>query len=132
MQRNYVRKKRCGNDTNLLLPDLYVLPALSSKLSVFSKLSIMNTLLRYLLLLCQSCRSLRNVSLGGRILGLMRSAYHGWLSMVTSSVGPLLALPRTPTLYSPLCRPTYILLSCTFQQKLTNCEYFLKQDTAQT
>ena len=67
----------------------YVWPALFSQFSVLSKFCIMNTLL-HCLLLCQSCRSLRNVGLsfGGRILGLMKSAYHGWLSMMTSSEGP--------------------------------------------
>jgi len=45
-----------------------VLPALSSQLSVFSKLCVMNTLLHFLLLLFQLCRCLRNMSLGGRIL----------------------------------------------------------------
>jgi len=52
---------------------------------VFSKLCIMNTPLDFLLL-CQSCRSLRNVSYGGRVC-FIRSAYHGWLSMMTSSEG---------------------------------------------
>ena len=56
-------------DANLLLPNFCVLPAVSSQLSVFSKLCIMNTLLHFLLLLLQLCRSLRNISLGGRILG---------------------------------------------------------------
>jgi len=50
------------------LPNFYVLPALSPQLSVFSKLCIMNTLLHFLLLF-QLCCSLRNMSLGGRILG---------------------------------------------------------------
>jgi len=68
--------KKWGN-ANLILPNFYVSPTLSSQLSMFSKLCIMNTLLHSLLLLCQSCRSLRNVSLGGRILGLIKSAYHG-------------------------------------------------------
>jgi len=35
---------------SLLLPNFYVLPALSSQFSVFSKLCIMNTLLHFLLL----------------------------------------------------------------------------------
>jgi len=61
--------KKWGN-ANLLLPDFYVLPPLASQLSVFSELCIMNTLLHFLLL-CQSCHSLRKVSLGGRILGLV-------------------------------------------------------------
>jgi len=47
----------------------------------------MNTPLDFLLL-CQSCRNLRNVSYGGRVLGFIKSAYHGWLSMMTSSEGP--------------------------------------------
>jgi len=51
------------------LPNFYVLPALSSQFSVFSKLCIMNTLLHFLLLLFQLCRSLRNIPLGGRIVG---------------------------------------------------------------
>jgi len=67
----------------------------------------MNTPLHFLLL-CQSCRSLRNVSYCGRVLGLIKSAYHGWLSMMTSSEGPpFLVLPRAPlTLNPPL------LLAC--------------------
>jgi len=42
----------------------------------------------FLLLLCQSCRSLKNVCFGGRILGLIKSANHGWLSTMTTSEGP--------------------------------------------
>jgi len=80
-------KIESGGDANLLLPNFCVLPALSSHLSVFSKLCIMNTPLHFLLLLCQSCRSLRNVSFGGPILGLIKSAYHGWLNMMASSEG---------------------------------------------
>jgi len=53
----------------MLLPNFYVLPALSSLLSVFSKLCIMNTLVHFLLLVFQLCFSLRNISLGGLILG---------------------------------------------------------------
>ena len=61
--------------------------------------------LHFLLLLCQSCRSLRNVSFGGDILGLIKSAYHGWLSMMTSSEGPLCSLASSnPTLNPPLVR----------------------------
>ena len=96
-------KIKSGGDANLLLPKFYVLPALSSHLSVFSKLCIMHTPLHFLLLLCQSCRSLRNVSFGGHILGLIKSAYHGWLSMMTSSEGPLFSLTSPhPTLNPPL------------------------------
>jgi len=51
--------------------NFYVLPALSSQLSVISKLRIMNTLLHFLLL-CQSCHCLRTVFFGGRILGLTK------------------------------------------------------------
>jgi len=58
-----------GGDANLLLPKFYVLPALSSQLSVFSKLCIMNTFLHFLLLLFQLCRSLRNMPLDGHIFG---------------------------------------------------------------
>jgi len=81
----------------------FVLPTVSSHLSVFSKLCIMNTLLRFLSLLCQSCRTLRNKFLGGRILGLIKSSHHGWLSMMTSSEGPFFSLASgPPTLNPPL------------------------------
>jgi len=53
MQGNGARKWRRGGDAKLLFPNFYVLPALSSQLSVFSKSCIMNTLLHFLLLLCQ-------------------------------------------------------------------------------
>jgi len=56
----------------------------------------MNTLLRFHLLPCQSCRSLSNKSLGGRILGLIKSFHHGWLSMMTSSEGLLFSLASGP------------------------------------
>jgi len=85
-------------DANMLLPNLYMLPALSSQLSVFSKLCIMNTLLHFLLF--QLCRSPRNISLD---LSQIKSDYHGWLSMMTSSDGPLCSLALAPpTLNSPL------------------------------
>ena len=89
-------KIKSAGDANLPLPNCCVLPALSSHLSVFSKLCIMNTPLHLLLPLCQSCHSLRNVSFGGHILGLIKSAYHGWVTMMTSSEGPFLVLPRAP------------------------------------
>jgi len=66
--------------------------ALSSQFSVFLKLCIVNTggtLLQFLL--CQSCRSLRNASLGGLdmpFLGLIKGSYHFWLNEMTSSEGP--------------------------------------------
>jgi len=76
----------------------------------------MNTLLHFLLLLCQSCCSLRNVSFGCHIVGLIKclsrlaeydvliaeSAYRGWLSMMTSSEGPLFSLASGP----PNLKPT--------------------------
>jgi len=58
-------------------------------------------LLHFLPLLCQSCRSLRNVSLGGRILGLIKSSYHGWLSMMMSSEGLLFSLASGPPSLNP-------------------------------
>jgi len=75
----------------------------------------MNTLLHFLLR-CQSCRSLRNVSFGGRTLGLIKSDYHGWLSMMTSSEGPFLVLggPRAPTLKPTTVQMTLSLSLATF------------------
>jgi len=84
----------------LLLPNFYVLLALSSHFSVFSKFCVTNTLLHFLHL-CQSCGSLRNVSFGGRILGLIKSAYYGWLSMMTSSEGPLFSFASGPSNLKP-------------------------------
>jgi len=92
-----------GSGANLVLPNFYTLPALSSQLSVFSKLCIMNTLLRSFLLLCQSCHSPRNVCFGGFILGMIKSAHHGWLSIMTSPEGPFFGLASgPPTLNPPL------------------------------
>ena len=111
----WVVKKRSGGDANLLLPNFCVLPALSCHLSVFSKLCIMNTSLHFLLLLCQSCFSLRNVSFGSGILGLTKSGYHGWLSMMTSSEGPpFQVLPRAPPILNPSLFLAFVfsLLSC--------------------
>jgi len=56
-------------------------------------LCILNTLLHFVL--CQSCRSLRYISLGGSPIpfpGLIKRFYQGWLSMMTSSQGPLFSL----------------------------------------
>ena len=79
--------------------------------SVF-KFCIMNTLLHFLLLRCQPCRSLRNVSFGGCTLGLIKSAYHSWLSMMMSSEGPLFSLASgTPTLNPPLIPQQHFLHS---------------------
>jgi len=97
----------------LQLPNFYVLPAFSSQLSVFSNLCIMNTLLLY-----QLYRSLRNVSFGGCILGFINSAYHGWLSMMTSSDIPFLVLPWAPLTPNPplriqvFCKKTYYCDAC--------------------
>jgi len=57
----------------------------------------MNTLLHFLL--CQLCRSLRNVCLGGLHIpfqGLIKRSYHGWLNMMTSSEVPLFSLASEP------------------------------------
>ena len=85
----------------MLLSNFYVLPALSSQHSVFSKFCIINTLLHFLLLF-QSCRILRNEFFGGRILGFIKSDYHDRLSMMTSSEGPLFILASGP----PYLKPT--------------------------
>jgi len=59
----------------------------------------MNTLMNFLLLLCQSCHSLKNVFFGGRILGLVKCACHIWLTIIDVIRGaPLLVLPRAPNL----------------------------------
>jgi len=110
----------------LLSPNFYVLPALSSKLSVFSKLCIMKTLLHFLLLLCQSCRSLRNESLGGRIVGLIKSFHHGWLSMMTSSQGPLFSLASPPATLNPPLRIAFVVgtISLTCELFSHSCSCF--------
>jgi len=98
MGRENKKWRRC----QLAITQLCALPALSFPFSVFSKLCIMNTPLHFLLL-CQSCRSIRNVSFGGHILGLMKSPYHGWLSMMTSPEGRLFSLASgSLTLNPPL------------------------------
>jgi len=56
------KTREAESDAILLSHSFYVLLALSSQLSVFLRLYIMNTLVHFLL--CQSCRSPRNVSLG--------------------------------------------------------------------
>jgi len=46
-------------------------------------------------------------------LRLDQSAYHGWLSMMTSSEGPFLVLPRaSPTLNPPLSVTLWFCLQC--------------------
>jgi len=39
--------------------------------------------------------------LGWSILGLIKSAYHGWLQMMTSSEGLFSVLPRAPPTLNP-------------------------------
>jgi len=101
------------DDANILSLNFDVLLALSSQLSVLLKLCIMNTHLHFLL--CQSCCSLRNVSLGGPhipFLGLIRRPCYSWLSMMTSSESPFFSLSTgSPTLSPPLALP-YSLPSC--------------------
>jgi len=94
----------------------YVASLLSSQLSVYSKLCIMSTLLHFRLL-CQSCHSLRNISLGGRIVGLIKSNYHGWLSVMTSSEGPLFSLASGP----PNLKPTTACASYAFYLAIHTC-----------
>jgi len=61
----------------------------------------------------QTCRSLRNICLGGRILGLIKSDYYGWLSMMTSSEGPLFGpasgLPNPKPTTAPTPQPGLLL-----------------------
>ena len=84
----------------MLLSNFYVLPALSSQHSVFSKLCIINTLLHFLLL-CQLCPILRNEFFGGRILGFIKSDYHDRMSMMTSLEGSLFSLASGPPYFKP-------------------------------
>jgi len=80
------KTKEVWDNANLLSFNFHVLLTLSSQLSVFSKLCIINALMHFLLR--QSCLSLRNVS-----LGLIKTSYHvGYLSVMTSSEGPLFSL----------------------------------------
>ena len=79
----------CPVGSTTLSLKIYVLLDLFSQPSVLLNLSIMNTLVHFLLY--QSCRSLWNVSLGGPhipFLGLIRWPYHGWLNIMTSPEGP--------------------------------------------
>jgi len=106
-----------------VIPACYRLTSLALfyQLSVFLMLCIMNTLLHFLL--CQSCLSLRNVSLGGLhipFLVLIKRSYHGWLIMMASSEGPVfqpcLGLPN------PKSTAAYIVhrvLYCSSQDKLS-------------
>jgi len=61
----------------------------------------MNTLLHFLLLLCQSCHCLRSVFFGGRILGLIKVLITvGWVWW-RHQRGPFLVLPRAPPTLNP-------------------------------
>jgi len=65
----------------------------------------MKSLLHFLL--CQSCRSLRNVSSGELhtlFLRLIKMFYPGWLSLMTSSKGPFFTLVSGPPILSPQLR----------------------------
>jgi len=104
------RTREMGGDARCYRLNFHVLLALSSQLSVFLKLRIINTLLHFLL--CQSSRSLRNVSFGSLhipFLGLIKRSYHGWLSMMTSSASPFSALPWTAPPLSTHARSTDVI-----------------------
>ena len=62
------REKGCENKVGAMPTCYCLLLAMSSELSVLSKLCIMNTLLHFLLLFL-FCRSLKNISLGDCISG---------------------------------------------------------------
>jgi len=47
------------------------------------------------------CRILRNVAFGGQILGLIKCAYNGWLSLMTSSDRLLFSLASGPSNLKP-------------------------------
>ena len=83
-----------------MVGNIYVLPALSSQLSVFSKLCIMNTLLHFLLLF-QLCRSLRNIPLGGHVLGKSKVLITvGWIWCCHRRAS-FLVLPRASPILNP-------------------------------
>jgi len=87
------KTRKVWGDAKLLSLNFYVLLTFSSQLTVFSKLCVMNTLLHFLS--CRSCRSLRNVSVGGPHVpfqGLIKRSYHDWLNVMTSSEGPLFSI----------------------------------------
>jgi len=88
----------------------------------------MNTPLDFLLL-CQSCCSRRNVSYGGCVLGLIKNAYHGWLSMMTSSEGPFSVLPRAPpTLNPPLLGTSHTIFKFSeiFPRSAISCSLVIR------
>jgi len=84
----------------------------------------MNTLLHFLLLLCQSCHCLRSVSFGGRILGLIKVLITvGWVWW-RHQRGPLFGLASGPpnlklTTAPDLCLDHTFILSCYVQYVLS-------------
>ena len=112
--------KTSGDDAILPLPNFYVLPTLSSQLSVFSSFCIMNTLLHFLLLLCQSCHCLRSVPFGGRILGLIKLLITvGW-AWWRHQRGSIFSLASSP----PNLKPTTGCNSGSFHWALSVFIYF--------
>jgi len=73
------KTREVGGNANFPPLNFYVLLALSSQLSVFLKLCIINTFVHFLLR--QSCCSFRNMSMGFYpFLGYgLFGLYHGWL-----------------------------------------------------
>jgi len=90
----------------------------------------MNNHLHFLLLF-QLCRNLRNIPLGGRILGKSKVIITV-ASTMTSSEGPFLVLPRAhPTLHTPLSVLLWEL-NCTYSLVNQNCKYIGYTETHQT
>jgi len=116
-------KIKGGGDANLLLPNFCVASLVFSPFSDFKVVHHEHPL-HFLLLLRQSCRSLRNVSFGGHILGLIKSAYHGWLSMMTSSGAPISGPPnlKPTTAQNALLRGCFI---SSLKWAGLNCSHFL-------
>jgi len=97
--------------------------------------SFVSWTLLHSLLLRLSCHSLRNISFSGLILGLIKSAYHGWLSIMTSSEGPLFGLASGP----PNPKPTTACMSVSLKMKCPRStvgyakdEYWLASDLPAT
>jgi len=93
------KTREVGNDASLLSLNFYVWLVLYTQLSVFLKLCILNTH-AICNLLCQSCRSFRNVSLGGLhipFLGLIKR-FLSWFPEYDDVVRghPFSTLPHTP------------------------------------
>jgi len=71
------KTREVGGDANLVSLNFCVLLALSSQLSVFSKLCIMNTLVHF----CYVSHAAVSGTYPYRPRGLVKKSYHGWLSM---------------------------------------------------